>query len=510
MMKAMIFDLERTFFVQKKKTKSQISMRKFILIFITTIFSFTSLTTAVFLMGVKAIPWFIFTALFYFIPFAFIIAEFTGTYKEAHGGLYNWLKDALSEQTAFIALFLWYCSYFIWAISLFMKLWIPLSIMLFGKDISQAKGTFLSLSYNTWIVILALSAIFLVTFLINRGFLQIANCMFLSGILLLILVVISFSSNIFLTFTHPMATTISNLSIHEQPQSFWQQFSFLIFAITSFGGMDTVSSLVDKAGTNKNKFPRIIFISAIAIVVLYLSGVLLWSTGGSLQYFNQTEATHLGNLSYGLMAALATKLAVTFQLAPATTQLLVQVFIRLTAFTMFLSYIGLLVSISYTPLKAIVEGTSKHFLPDWLREKNKVGIVYRATWLQAACFACFVLFIRLLSAKPDFWYNQLTLMTNISRSIPYFLIACAFPFYRKKQLEAKSTQFLKRPWQIYFVSLSVMSLVLIAISFQVVEPFVNQQYLDCLSLAGGPILFSLLGLLLFKSYQRRKNQLLEQ
>src|SRR5699024_9556083 len=119
------------------KSSGKFQSFKIMIMIVTSVFSFTSMSNAFFLKGYSAIPWFIFSALVYFVPYCFILSDLTGTYNDQAGGIYTWLKDSTSQKLAFVTTLLWYCSYFIWMIALFMKTWIPLSILLFGKDLTQ-------------------------------------------------------------------------------------------------------------------------------------------------------------------------------------------------------------------------------------------------------------------------------------------------------------------------------------------------------------------------------------
>ena len=86
---------------------------KLIIMIVTTVFSFTSMSDAFFLKGYSAIPWFIISALTYFVPYLFIVSDLTSVYNDKAGGIYTWLKDSTSQKLAFVATLLWYSSYFI-------------------------------------------------------------------------------------------------------------------------------------------------------------------------------------------------------------------------------------------------------------------------------------------------------------------------------------------------------------------------------------------------------------
>ncbi|MFY9902913.1 MAG: amino acid permease, partial [Trichococcus sp.] len=150
-----------------KQIKS-LSFFNLVLIIVMTVYSFSSMSSSFFMMGLKSFPWFLISAFFYFIPYALIVSEYTRSYSNRTGGIYDWLKDAFSPRIAFITAFLWYCSYFTWIISLFMKLLIPFTIMLFGKDLTSAEQWF-GIDTSYWIMVLSLFAVFCMTWVINRG-----------------------------------------------------------------------------------------------------------------------------------------------------------------------------------------------------------------------------------------------------------------------------------------------------------------------------------------------------
>ena len=74
---------------------------------------------------------------------------------------------------------------------------------------------------------------------------------------------------------------------------------------------------------------------------------------------------------YGLMGSLANNISVSFGLSAAAQTFLYQAFIRYTAFTLFVAYIGLLSSITYTPLKSLIQGTPKEIWPHFLTKINQ-------------------------------------------------------------------------------------------------------------------------------------------
>jgi amino acid transporter len=488
--------------------------KRLIIIITMTVFSFSSMTTAFFLMGIKAFPYFIGAALFYFVPYAIIISEFTGVYKNHIGGLYQWLAGHLSEKVAFIAAFLWYCSYFIWMISLFMKLWIPFSVLLFGEDLTKKNSPIPHISTSLLIGLLSIAAVGLTLYFVSKGFKGIASVLYLSGITMTLLILVSLGGNLWLWLKN-QSEILPNLLISMSggqstagdQQGLLSQLSFLIFAITAFGGLDTIASLVDKTGKQKKKFPKLLIISSILVVGCYFLGILLWSGGMNLAHIKANSSIHLGNLMYDLMENLGYEIGHSLALSETNSLLIAQLFTRLTALTLALSYISLLSTIFYLPLRTLVEGTPKHYWHPLMRKKNGHDMPIYALLFQGGLISLFIIGISGGSQYVVFLYNQLTLMTNVSRAIPYLLVALAYPAFKKQQLAANPAAALVHSRiSSTFISRSVVLSIALAIGFQVYQPLTQGDILQSLTLLSGPLLFTLIALLLYQNFYKRAKQ----
>ncbi|MBL1224871.1 amino acid permease [Enterococcus sp. BWR-S5] len=490
------------------KNNQLFSSKRLVMIITTTVFSFSSLTTAFFLMGMKALPYFIWAAAFYFIPYALIISEFTAIYKNDSGGLYKWLSDCLSERTAFIAAFLWYCSYFVWMISLFMKLWIPLSLLLFGKDLTKQPSPIPFVSTTQLIGFLSILAVCFTLFIVSKGFKQIAYLLYASSVLMFLLVFISFSSNFILWLAHPEEITIHLLSSIRSVASTSQntvvsQLTFLIFAVTAFGGLDTIASLVDKTGQQKKRFSKLVIFSSVLIVICYFMGLLLWSGALNWQELQKDQSLHLGNLMYTLMNESGQRVAESLGGTIEINQFIGQLFTRLTALTLLISYIALLSSIFYLPLRVLVEGTPKHYWPSWVRKRNTHNIPANALLVQGGLIILFISMISWGNSYVTLLYNQLTMMTNISRALPYLLVALAYPAFKRKYSEQTE----RPPYRVkllpYFLSASVALTIAVSIFSQLYLPLIEKEYTQMLSLAIGPLFFAGIGAWLYQRFFRK-------
>lgn len=475
---------------------------KLIIMIVTTVFSFTSMSDAFFLKGYSAIPWFIISALTYFIPYLFIVSDLTSVYNDKAGGIYTWLKDSTSQKLAFVATLLWYSSYFIWMVSLFMKTWIPLSILLFGKDITH-ETTLFGIPTMGVIAVLSILLIIAISLVILSGFQKILDISFFSGRCLLFLMGLMAIGSIAVLIGHQGEFSAS---LHVNPffssqgvfQSPTENLSFFIFGITAFGGLDTVACLVNNTGELKKKFSKLVLACGAVIISLYIVGIFLWGASINLSEFVNGDKFHLGNLMYGLMGQLALNISGTFHLSAGFSQLLLQVFLRLTALTLFTAYMSLLSIISYGPLQAITEGVKETKLRKYLHHKNKKGTLILPVLVQGIGLGLFVLVISFSQKTIGGFYNQLTLMTNISRSIPYLLVALSYPAFKRLYPVNKDLTVVNKKSHVYLFSTLVVLSVCLSIFFSIYEKIVVHEFLNACLLLFGPVLFAALGTVIFK------------
>lgn len=488
--------------------KKKVALPQMILIITTTVFSFSSMMTAFYMLGSRSLVWFLISAFFYFTPYAIIVAQYTKKYADRSGSIYDWLKDSLSPRIAFITIFLWYSSYFIWMISLFMKLTIPLSILIFGKDMSASIQWF-GLSSQFWLSAIAIIFVLLLTFLVNQGVGTVFSFLKLGGYTMIGLFLLTVVVNLFLIQKDP-AQAADNLQHSFRITSFFSgtsdtflsQLPFFIFSITAFGGLDTIASLADKTKKGTKIFPKAVIIGSVFILLFYFSGIILWSCAHDIQYLRDVGQLHLGNLMYGLMESLGKSLALALNLSTSASYLLTQIFVRYTAFTMFIAYLSLLSSISYGPMKSLIQGTPQ-ILKSGLATLNRKKIPAKALWLQALGIC---LFIGMLSLQKSFiadLFNQLTYMTNVSRAIPYFIVAMSFPSFLKKRLIQKEELLVADYSFNYFFSLSVCLCIFAAVIFQIYESLKLGNYKNFFTLLIGPVAFGILAAIIFQLTEKK-------
>src|SRR5665647_2447943 len=124
-----------------KRTK-KLTLISLVLMIFTSVYGFNNMPRSFYIMGYAAIPWYILSGIAFFIPFAFMMAEFGTAFKNEKGGIYSWMSLSVGPKFAFMATFMWYSSYVIWMVNVASGLWVPVSNALFGTDTTQTWALF--------------------------------------------------------------------------------------------------------------------------------------------------------------------------------------------------------------------------------------------------------------------------------------------------------------------------------------------------------------------------------
>ena len=261
-------------------------------------------------------------------------------------------------------------------------------------------------------------------------------------------------------FAQPLNFT---LSPNPGYQSGMAMLSFVVFAIFAYGGIEAVGGLVDKTDKPEKNFAKGIIIAAIVISIGYSLAIVLWGVSANWQQVLGARSTNLGNITYVLMT-----------------------------------------SLGYSPLKAIIQGTPKALWPSVMTRLNVNGMPAAAMWLQCLLVGVFIVLVSFGGDSASAFYNKLTLMANVSMTLPYLFLTIAFPFFKAKtHLDRPFVIFKNRPSTLLATGV-VLLVVTFANIFTIIQPVIDSgDWNSTLWMVGGPIFFSLLALGIYESYRRR-------
>lgn len=484
----------------------KMSLIGLILMIFTSVFGFANSPSAFYLMGYSAMPFYLFSALFFFIPFALMMAEMGSAYRKEEGGIYSWMNRGVGPRFAFIGTFMWFSSYVVWMVSTAAKIWVPFSTFLFGADKTQSWA-FAGLTSTQTVGVLAACWMVLVMLVAAKGINKIAKITAVGGIavMCLNLVLLLVSGAILLLngghFAQPLDFTASP---NPGYQSGLAMLSFVVFAIFAYGGIEAVGGLVDKTEKPEKNFAKGIIIAALVISIGYSLAIVLWGVSANWQQVLSNHSTNLGNITYVLMTSLGATLGQALHLSPQAAALTGVWFARITGLSMFLAYTGAFFTLSYSPLKAIIQGTPKALWPTMMTKVNANGMPANAMWLQCLLVSLFILLVSFGGDTASAFYNKLTLMANVSMTLPYLFLAIAFPFFKAKaDLDRPFVMFKSRISTLLATTIVVL-VVAFANIFTVIQPVMDSgDWNSTLWMVGGPIFFSLLALGIYENYRQR-------
>ena len=254
----------------RKETK-KLTLVPLVLMIFTSVFGFANMPKAFFLMGYSAIPWYVISAILFFIPYAFMMAEFGSAFKKESGGMYSWMEKSVGGKYAFIGTFMWYASYMIWMVNVSSTIWIPLSNAIFGSDMTGTWSLFGLNSVET-LGILASLWIVVVTFISTKGIDKISKITSIGGTAVAILNLVLLGGGILvLLLNGGLAQPITNIAeaFTTSPNSAYGTpiavLSFLTFAMFAFGGLEAIGGLVDQTKNAEKTFPKGVAIAAVVI-----------------------------------------------------------------------------------------------------------------------------------------------------------------------------------------------------------------------------------------------------
>lgn len=490
----------------------KLTLTSLVLMIFTSVYGFANMPRAFYLMGYGAIPWYILGALAFFLPYAFMMAEYGAAFKQEKGGIYSWMSASIGPKYAFIGTFMWYASYLIWQVNVASSIWIPLSNALFGED----RTGFLAiggLNSTQVIGLLGVLWIIIVTYISSKGISwikQVASVggtaiMFLNALLILGgFIVLALNGG---QFAEPIQT--ATRAFYQSPNPNYQTlpsiFSFLTYAIFAYGGIEAVGGLVDQTHKAEETFPKGVAIAAIVISIGYSIGIFCNGIFINWDTVLSNEGVNTANVTYIIMQNLGYELATAFGADTSLALNIGNIVARLTGLAMFLALTGAFFTLIYSPLKQLIEGTPEKLWPGKLGAlKNDMPL--NAMYVQGVIVCVLILFVSFGGESASAFFNTLINMTNVAMTIPYMFLAIAFPFFKKKS-------YIHKPFEIYKsygIALTATIIVTCVIGFanifSIIEPaLIKNKLMDTIFAAAGPILFSIIAYALYTQYERKYN-----
>ncbi|BCZ46335.1 glutamate/gamma-aminobutyrate family transporter YjeM [Clostridium gelidum] len=495
--------------MNKNEKQKKLTLITLILMIFTSVFGFANMPRSFYLMGYGAIPWFILGGVTFFIPFAFMMAEYGSAFKEEKGGIYSWMEKSVGPKFAFIGVFMWYASYVVWMINICSTIWIPLSNTIFGVDTTSSWGTF-GLSSTQVLGILGVIWV-CTTFLISkRGITKITKITSVGGmavallnILLIIVAVIVFILNKG-QFKEPITSAMSFInSPNPSYHSIISMLSFLVFALFAYGGIEAASGLVDQTENPEKTFPKGILIAAAIISIGYSLGIFLigiftnWATSLSGENINMANVAYvvMNNLGYTLGNSMGLSDFISIQIGNWVA--------RFVGLSMFLAITGAFFTLSYAPLKQLIEGTPAKLWPGKMASIDKNDMPINAMAVQTTIVAVMVLFISMGGKSAKVFFEMLVLMTNVAMTLPYLFLTISYISFRKKDSIEKPFLVVKNKTFAIIMGFVVTAVVGFANLFTIIEPAIHGNYTSTIAMIAGPLIFIVAAVIIYANGEKK-------
>lgn len=492
----------------ESKEKSKLTLTALILMIFTSVYGFTNMPRTFYLMGYSGIIWYIMSAILFFIPYAFMMAEYGAAFRKEKGGIYSWMAKSVNPKFAFIVTFMWFSSNLIWMVSVSSSIWIPLSNVFFGKDTTSTWNIF-GLTGPRAMAVLAIILLITITFISSKGLNKISKITSIGGTVVALANVVLILGGFFVLasngFESAQGFNIEQFIHSPNPayQSPLGVLGFVVFAIFAYGGIEVVGGLVDQTENPKKNFPKGIKISAFVIVIGYAIGILCIGFFVNWNRDLTGPDVNMANIAYIVVNYLGYYIGEAIDLSANACTMLGNFFARFIGLSMFLALIGAFFALSYSPLKQLIEGTPKDIWPEKWTRLNKENMPATAMWIQCITVIIFVLCCSMGGEDSSKFFNYLILMGNVAMTLPYMFLSFAFSFFKKKKEIVKPFEVYKNYKSALVWSIIVTLTVGFANIFTIIQPLTseNKDYVAVIFQISGPIIFGFLAWLIYRRYE---------
>lgn len=487
--------------------KGKLTLVSLVLMIFTSVFGFANMPRSFYLMGYGAIPWYVLSALAFFLPFAFMMAEYGAAFKDEKGGIYSWMSKSIGPKYAFVGTFMWYASYIIWMVNVGSAIWVVVSTAIFGKDLTSTWSLF-GLAPTQTLGLLGIMWIAFVTFISTKGLDKIKKITSVGGIAVTLLNVVLLVGGVAILIANggELAQPINSVSdFVVSPNSAYQStfsvLAFTVFAIFAFGGTEVAGGLVNETKNPEKTFPKGLTLAAIIIAVGYAVGIFFVGIFTNFAALD-SEGVNMANVSYIIMNNLGYEFGQAFGFSEAISVTMGDWVARYVGISMLLALTGAFFTLTYAPLNQLIGGTPKEL---WPGKMGKItdGIPKNAMWIQAGIVIVMIFLVSFGGEAAEAFFEKLVLMTNVAMTLPYMFIAGAFIGFKRKEEIHKPFVMFKSVKSGTIAAIVVTFTVGFANFFTIIDPAINGDISSTVWSVAGPLFFTGVALVMYGAYERR-------
>ncbi|QIV94032.1 APC family permease [Allofrancisella frigidaquae] len=411
-------------------------------------------------LGASAVFFWILGALIFFLPLVVIAVQLSRKYPD-EGGMYAWTTRALGEKSGFMVAWLY------WVNTIF---YYPAVLMFLATNFAYFIGHPELVNNNYYIVIVVLSAFWLVTFVSFYGLKVNKYLVDVGGILgsfipAIAIIVLGFAAY----FVAGKSATDFSVSNFIPQGSTWGNLSTLTIIMFAMAGIEIIPTFANSVRNVKKNLYYGLLASAFILLGLYILGTVALNLVSSPDSINGTS---------GLMTAFEI-IGHRFDWAW---------FPKLMAFLLTFAELAAVSIWLLAPVVMFFKCTPRGILPEWLHKTNKHDSPKNALVAMGVLVTVIVLLTSFLPSV-NVMYQALILMATILYFIPYLYLVVAY-------IKLMSNKFRYLLGFLVFVSTTLG----ILFSFQPPSDIqtLSEMLIYELELIIGPAIFILIGWVLYK------------
>ena len=398
-----------------KNNRQRITFFSLLLMTFSAVFSFPSIINNSIQIGLATIPAYLFGSIFYFLPFALMIAEFASANSDSESGIHSWIKSALGDKWAFLGAWSYFFVNLFFFTSLVPNTLIYFSYTVLGRNIFDGENMTLVIS------LISIVVFWVATYISMKGVDWLSKITDIAGVakILMGIVFIILAFVVILFLGKPSAQEFSVETI--TPKFNWTFFMTMAWILQAVGGAESVGVYVkDVKGGNKS-FVKAMIVSTFAICGLYVLGCI----AVGLIVPKEVLEKNFSNGIFDVFKILSSHFGISAQITN-----------RIVGLILLLSNLGSLVIWTAAPVKVLFSEIPEGIFGKWVAKTDEGGNPKNALLVQAIVVTILLLIPALGIGSIDSFLETLINMTASTSLIPvlFFLISYIVLRYKKDSL----------------------------------------------------------------------------
>ncbi|MFD3261663.1 amino acid permease [Paenibacillus lentus] len=466
-------------------TRTKLKPFALLLMTFTAVFAFNTIINNSISIGLASIPSFLFATMFYFLPFALMIGEFSSANDDRESGIHSWIESSLGPKWAFLGAFSYFFVNLFYFVSVIPQALIYASYAFTGHNVFEGNNATLYIS------LISIAIFWGSTFISTKGVGWISKVTNISGMarLFIGLIFILLAFGAVLIFKQPVAQefTMQNLT----PKFDWIYFSTFAWILMAVGGAESIGVYIKNVEGGNRVFVRTMIWASLFIGVIYSLGCI------AVGLIVPSEMLQ-NNYSTGLFDAFII-LGQVYGFAEYAPYIV--------GLVMLLATLGSIVLWTAAPVKVLFSEIPKQIFGEKVSKTDENGNPVNALLLQAVIVTILLLIPGMGIGSIDTFLRILINMTAATSLLPvlFFIIAYIALRYKKDDMPRS----FKLGSRNTGLAIGVMLLALFIVAFVIAsipEPALLMNYFAGKPLPDGEanpvftLLYNVLGVVVFMGF----------